>query len=369
MKWFKNNNAQLISDLEQENEKLQQKLEQAEDNLRSTSDELDKYRQDVERESQLSKLMGSGKENIKSGLLDIQSNLTGSVDMVKESINAVEDIDNEFDEVSADLQGITDDLGILTKVSEQSTEAVGGMSSRASEISSILALIRGIAEQTNLLALNAAIEAARAGEHGRGFAVVADEVRGLADKTQSAITETNEVIKSLHDNVESVSSATSQLTEKISEVSKTLLGFKDNIGEMNGKVDHYFDGVTLTTDNVFMSLAKLDHVLWKINTYLSVFKNEPIFEFVSHHHCRLGKWYYEGEGKKLFSSSSHYKSLEKPHSIVHDGTKDVFDLLAKGQPLDFQALGDAFKIIEDNSDQVFAALDQIKLDKEKKTEK
>ncbi len=83
----------------------------------------------------------------------------------------------------------------MTDISKHSVEAVEGMSSRAEEISSILALIRGIAEQTNLLALNAAIEAARAGEQGRGFAVVADEVRGLADKTQSAIAETNEVIK------------------------------------------------------------------------------------------------------------------------------------------------------------------------------
>lgn len=127
-------------------------------------------------------------EHIKSGLLDIQANLAGSVEMAKNAIHSVGDIDGAFTELSANIQGITDDLGVLTDVSKHSAEAVEGMSSRAEEISSILALIRGIAEQTNLLALNAAIEAARAGEQGQGFAIVADEVRGLADKTQSAIT-------------------------------------------------------------------------------------------------------------------------------------------------------------------------------------
>jgi hypothetical protein len=66
---------------------------------------------------------------------------------------------------------------------------------------------------------------------------------------------------------------------------------------MNQKVDSFFEDISINTVNVFMSLAKLDHVLWKVNTYLSVSKGEPAFDFVDHHNCRLGKWYYEGEGK------------------------------------------------------------------------
>ncbi len=367
MSWFDNKIRERLAEVEKENEGLRHELELAQTELNAVAAELDSLKQHTAgREHQLGDLMEFENEHVRSGLIDIQANLAGSVEMTKEALNSVGDIDGNFSALSADIRGITDDLGTLTDISRHSAEAVQGMSSRAGEISSILALIRGIAEQTNLLALNAAIEAARAGEQGRGFAVVADEVRGLADKTQSAIAETDEVIKSLHANVSSVSSASSRLTEKIDQVNETVNGFRGSLSAMNARVDGYFKGVSVTTDNVFMSLAKLDHVLWKVNTYLSVNKGEPVFDFVDHHNCRLGKWYYNGEGKEFFSSSDYYGRLEYPHSVVHEGTKGVFDIIDRDQQLDYAALMEAFKVMEDSSAEVFSTLDQIKFDKESK---
>ncbi|MGI2149175.1 methyl-accepting chemotaxis protein [Shewanella baltica] len=101
--------------------------------------------------------------------------------------NAQRCVDASLEEISALMAQINNAAGNIQSLSEQSKK-----------INNVLSVIGGIAEQTNLLALNAAIEAARAGEQGRGFAVVADEVRNLASRTQSSTLEINEMLSELH---------------------------------------------------------------------------------------------------------------------------------------------------------------------------
>lgn len=91
---------------------------------------------------------------------------------------------------------------IHTSVNE-SNEKINSLSERSKEVRSILEVITGIAEQTNLLALNAAIEAARAGEHGKGFAVVADEVRKLAEQSQQSVKEIQEIVARIQEDTDS----------------------------------------------------------------------------------------------------------------------------------------------------------------------
>jgi methyl-accepting chemotaxis protein len=100
------------------------------------------------------------------------------------------------------LSTAVDGVQTLAGDMEEASKAIGQVASRSDDINRILDVIRGIAEQTNLLALNAAIEAARAGEQGRGFAVVADEVRTLASKTRESTDEISQMIEGLQHEVQ-----------------------------------------------------------------------------------------------------------------------------------------------------------------------
>jgi methyl-accepting chemotaxis protein len=363
--WFdaQNKQAQLLA-LEMENRQLQEQIESLQSALEQKDRELANLQAHSTQEAQLDHMMGFENEHMKGGLTDIQTNLADAVSTAKQTLNCVTNIGSDFASLSGQIQVITNNLDSLSSLSNQSSESVDNMSTRANEISSVLALIKGIAEQTNLLALNAAIEAARAGEYGRGFAVVADEVRGLADKTQSAISETNEVIQAMQQNVDMVAATSNQLDEQVKQISEAVYGFQTELTGMNRYVEDSFSDISQMTDSVFMSLAKLDHVIWKVNTYLSINKGEAALQFVDHHNCRLGKWYYEGEGKEFFSNTQHYTALERPHASVHEGTKGVFNLLGQGER-DYTALLEALQVMEESSHQVFMNLDRIQ--QERKT--
>ncbi|HHQ4591376.1 TPA: methyl-accepting chemotaxis protein [Aeromonas veronii] len=123
----------------------------------------------------------------------------------------------------------------------RTAETIGQLEQQCSQIGGVISVIRGIAEQTNLLALNAAIEAARAGEQGRGFAVVADEVRSLANRTQRATVEIQQMIEQLQSGARASVTAMSAASHEAQEGVGLAQEAKQAFGAITEKVDRMVD--------------------------------------------------------------------------------------------------------------------------------
>ena len=185
----------------------------------------------------------SGKENkkVSKSLLDTSSNIISHINssssimhetvnkleyVVEESVESIKETEANIREAQEKLSSAKNKISLMaghvTSSSDmQNTLAqkLSTLSGEAEQVKSVLSVISDIADQTNLLALNAAIEAARAGEHGRGFAVVADEVRQLAERTQKTLSEINITIQAI---VQSINEASTDITTSTSQVNELV---------------------------------------------------------------------------------------------------------------------------------------------------
>ncbi len=212
-------------------------------------------------------------------------------------------------------------VSAITGKVASAAQIIAQLSDTSKQVIKALSIITDIADQTGLLALNASIEAARAGEQGRGFAVVADEVKALSNRTKEAAVEISRILKGFGDSVTAIAQEAQASVELANKMQPIVETFSARFAEFEQAAEKIKLSATDTQETSFSTLVKIDHIIYKQNAYLAVADktraNEAKAISVDHHHCRLGKWYYEGLGKERFSELSSYRRLENPHARVH----------------------------------------------------
>jgi len=167
---------------------------------------------------------------------DIQIILSQTIEAAGQTQIKIEDANQQLDTARDSLSTLSGEVSSFVEIENELSLELSGLKNDADQVKNVLNVIKDIAEQTNLLALNAAIEAARAGEHGRGFAVVADEVRKLAERTQKSLTEIdisvstilqsiNGVSDKMHENarnIENLTDISNEVEEKINTTSNAM---------------------------------------------------------------------------------------------------------------------------------------------------
>jgi len=227
-------------------------------NSTELKDAFNKIIENIKKEAEIVSIASENVDKLKDNLLEEAETSQHIKDNITKANKKLKEVTVLIDDTMHSIKSNAQNENELALKLEQ-------LAGDAEQIKNVLTIIREIADQTNLLALNAAIEAARAGEHGRGFAVVADEVRKLAERTQKILSEIDATINVI---VQSISSANESMRKNVENVNKVT----NKTQEVQNEINNVSDEMVTVAKEVEENVEKVEKIVKSMQEFLSQMK-------------------------------------------------------------------------------------------------
>ncbi len=356
-------------------------------------------------------------ESIAAGSEELSSSVTEVADFVSESNQKTHEAIDLSDDFIGNVGETFDQIIDAFKQTQKAAESIDKLSEGAEKIEQMVTVIKSVAAQTNLLALNASIEAARAGDAGRGFGVVAEEIKKLADSTkeqadiiqgvvndlregtlytvslvesatqtfltgrdkmevskvkmndmQASLHEVGESFEKVHQSIDAQTAVTEEMASNLMVVNEEVKKLDDQsnrTGQEYNEICKALNQMRIETmDKILLDeadqldLCMTDHLIWKWRVYNMImgYENFKESDVGTHKTCRLGRWV-EETGDKNPKYTSEIQRMEAPHKAVHDLAKEAIRLFNAGN---VSGAEDKLSQMNIQSQKVMQCLDRIK---------